>query len=80
MRIILNRYERVFIELFQFYRNSSRRKFNRYYYGISDKVKSLIEEMLFLINQKHVERTIAHQCEIMVRRNVMTKTDYKLQK
>jgi hypothetical protein len=46
----LNRYERVFIERFLFYKNGSRRKFNRYYHGISDKVKSLIEEMLFLQN------------------------------
>jgi hypothetical protein len=78
--LTLNRYERVFIERFQFYRNGSRRIFNRYYHGTSDKVKFLIEEMLFLKDQKHAERTIAHLCEVMERRNVMTKTDYRLQK
>jgi hypothetical protein len=37
--------------------------------------------MLFLKNQKHAERTIAHLCEVIVlHRNVMTKTVYKLQK
>jgi hypothetical protein len=38
-----------------------------HYHGISDKVKSLIEEMLFLKNKKHAERTIAHICDVMVR-------------
>jgi hypothetical protein len=52
MRLTLNRYETAFIELFQFYRNGSRRKFNLYYHSIIDKVRSLIEEMLFLKNKK----------------------------
>jgi Lhr-like helicase len=70
----------LFIEIFQCYRNGSRTKFNRYYNGISEKVKSLIEQMLFLNNRKHAERTIAHLREVMVQRNVMTKAGYKLQK
>jgi hypothetical protein len=76
--LTLNRYERVFI--FQFYRTGTRRKFNLYCHGFSDKVKFPIEEMLFSKNEKHAERTIVDLCEVMVRRNVMTKTDYILRK
>jgi hypothetical protein len=39
-----------------------------------------IGKMVFLKNQKHAACTIAHLCEVMVHRNVMTKTDCKLQK
>jgi nitrogen-specific signal transduction histidine kinase len=50
------------------------------YHGISDKVRSLIEEMLFMKNQKYSERTTSNSHEVMARRNVMTKPDYVLQK
>jgi recombinational DNA repair protein RecT len=50
-----------------------------YYHGISDKVRSLTEEMLFL-KQKQAERAITHLCAVMLYRNVMTKTNYKLRK
>jgi hypothetical protein len=53
----LNRYERVFIGLFQFRRNGSRRKFNQYYHGISERVKSLIGKILFLKNKKKTRIT-----------------------
>jgi hypothetical protein len=36
--------------------------------------------MLYMKNQKHAEHTMAHVCEVMEHRHIMTKTDYKLQK
>jgi hypothetical protein len=36
--------------------------------------------MLFLKNQKHAERTVAHLCEVMVRRNITYMTEKKKKK
>jgi hypothetical protein len=46
---------------------------------ISNKATSLREKVLLVKNNKYAERTIAHLCGVMERKNILAETDYRFQ-